>query len=73
MVTEPEVAGLVPTSVGVVAITLTRLAPAAAPPNVPVAPALRMSDPWLVALCAVRVPSVMRVWKLAFWVRFQRV
>ena len=71
--TELATAGLVPVMFGVVAMTLTRLAPAVPPPSVPVEPALRMSDPWFVALCAVRVAMEMRVWKLAFWVRFQRV
>ena len=54
LVTKPATAGLVPTKFGVVAMTLTRLAPAAPPPSVPVAPAFSVSAPCSVVLWALK-------------------
>ena len=54
MVNEPATATPVPTKFGVAAMMLTRLAPAAPPPSVPVAPAFSVSAPCSVVLWALK-------------------
>ena len=61
LVTEPATATPVPVRFGVAAMMLTRLAPAAPPPSVPVAPALSVSAPCSVVLWALNVAMLMRV------------
>ena len=61
LVTKPATATPVPVRLGVVTMTLTRLAPAAPPPSVPVAPALSVSAPCSEPVGALKAAMLIRV------------